>query len=203
MEKEIYINKVELFLLSETGEKFKVDMDTSVQKIILSSVYNLYNKNPPLIAIETVSGGNNGGTLSVDSIDVIIDHIKRRSFQFNNVVSCDEILDILQFLKQCESESLSLIGIGYYNYIEGRPMIPEESSLMYEKGFMALPKSTLPEKAKEGEAVVCPVCNGKTHVPYGFYLPKGTTTKTTGQVEKCKSCDAKGYILPTIQATKQ
>jgi len=39
----------------------------------------------------------------------------------------------------------------------------------------------------------CPVCEGRGHVPQGFYLDLLSTTGTTGPVQ-CRSCKGMGYI---------
>ncbi len=48
-EKILSIVEVKILLVSETGEQFKVDMDMSAQKMMLSAVYNLYGQKPTLI----------------------------------------------------------------------------------------------------------------------------------------------------------
>ena len=47
------------------------------------------------------------------------------------------------------------------------------------------------------EIYVCPVCNGRGHVPNGFYLAVGTSyySTTSTSPETCRSCGGKGYIV--------
>lgn len=43
---------------------------------------------------------------------------------------------------------------------------------------------------------ICPVCQGRKFVPWGFYLQHGTTTSLTGTTECCQSCNGTGILLP-------
>jgi DnaJ-class molecular chaperone len=40
----------------------------------------------------------------------------------------------------------------------------------------------------------CPVCEGRGHVPQGFYLDLCSTTGTCGPV-MCRACQGKGYMF--------
>lgn len=41
---------------------------------------------------------------------------------------------------------------------------------------------------------ICPVCNGKTTVPNGFYNTLGASSSTNSEPETCRSCNGKGII---------
>ncbi len=54
---------------------------------------------------------------------------------------------------------------------------------------------------------LCPVCHGKAFVPAGFYAPTGWGWDLPSTwIEKCRSCNGKGYIvipsLPTYGVPK-
>lgn len=66
------------------------------------------------------------------NIEVAIKHFERKSEMYKGKLTAHEVLEVLQFLKQCEKEDLKLTGIGYIIY-DGKM---EDSEIdRYEGGF--------------------------------------------------------------------
>jgi DnaJ-class molecular chaperone len=41
----------------------------------------------------------------------------------------------------------------------------------------------------------CPVCYGRGQVAGGFYLGNGPVSTSANLMDKCRSCDGKGYLV--------
>lgn len=52
----------------------------------------------------------------------------------------------------------------------------------------------------ENKPYICPVCNGRGHVPNGFYSVVGGTGWTTSSItpEICRSCNGTGIVWAEI-----
>ena len=72
---------------------------------------------------------------STYNLEIAIKHLEKRKKDFNNTITCKEVIEILYFLKQANEQALDLIGIGYHRY-DGGNVEDIKTENMYEGGFL-------------------------------------------------------------------
>lgn len=51
------------------------------------------------------------------------------------------------------------------------------------------------KSASAGNTAVCPVCNGRGTLPYGFYPGEPKDATGAGQTTQCRSCIGRGIVV--------
>ncbi len=69
------------------------------------------------------------------NIDVAMLHFERKAKLYEGVITTDEVLKVLNFVKQCDKKGYGLIAIGYHVYIGDSVYKDLDISQMFEGGF--------------------------------------------------------------------
>ena len=71
----------------------------------------------------------------MENIDVALRHFERKAELYKGVITTDEVLKVLDFVKQCDKKGYGLIAIGYHVYIGDTEYKDLDISQMFESGF--------------------------------------------------------------------